>query len=45
MPAAYATAKAGSGIVLFSPATASFDQFPNFELRGARFTALAKGEA
>ena len=45
VPAAYATAKAGSGIVLFSPATASFDQFPNFELRGARFTALAKGEA
>nr|WP_295743254.1 UDP-N-acetylmuramoyl-L-alanine--D-glutamate ligase [uncultured Acidocella sp.] len=45
VPAAYATAKAGSGVVLFSPAAASFDQFPNFEVRGARFTALAKGEA
>ncbi|MGE4482331.1 UDP-N-acetylmuramoyl-L-alanine--D-glutamate ligase [Acidocella sp.] len=45
VPAAFAAAKAGSGVVLFSPATASFDQFPNFEVRGQRFAALAKGGA
>jgi UDP-N-acetylmuramoylalanine--D-glutamate ligase len=45
VPAAFEAAKAGSGVVLFSPATASFDQFPNFELRGERFVALAKGGA
>ena len=39
---AFAQAKV-SGVVLFSPAAASFDQFPNFEVRGARFAALAAG--
>jgi UDP-N-acetylmuramoylalanine--D-glutamate ligase len=39
---AFAPAKV-SGVVLFSPAAASFDQFPNFEVRGARFAALAAG--
>lgn len=29
-------------IVLFSPAGASFDQFPNFEVRGNRFKELVK---
>jgi UDP-N-acetylmuramoylalanine--D-glutamate ligase len=42
VPAAFAAAKAGSHIVLFSPAAASFDQFPNFEVRGDRFTQLVK---
>jgi UDP-N-acetylmuramoylalanine--D-glutamate ligase len=43
--AAYADAK-GSGeeaVVLLSPACASFDQYPDFEVRGDAFTALAKG--
>ena len=43
VPAAFEAAKAASGVVLFSPATASFDQFPNFEARGDCFTALAQG--
>jgi UDP-N-acetylmuramoylalanine--D-glutamate ligase len=43
VPLAFAEAQA-SGVVLFSPAAASFDQFANFEVRGARFAALAASE-
>jgi UDP-N-acetylmuramoylalanine--D-glutamate ligase len=34
---------AGSPCVLFSPACASFDQYPNFEVRGDHFTDLVIG--
>jgi UDP-N-acetylmuramoylalanine--D-glutamate ligase len=40
VPAAYRAAQAGSHVVLFSPAAASFDQFPNFEARGDHFVKL-----
>jgi UDP-N-acetylmuramoylalanine--D-glutamate ligase len=46
VPLAFAQAQAaGVGLVLFSPAAASFDQFKNFEHRGAVFEALVKDAA
>jgi UDP-N-acetylmuramoylalanine--D-glutamate ligase len=46
VPAAFAAAKAaGSGVVLLSPACASFDQFPNFEVRGDAFTTAVRALA
>ncbi|MEL1196703.1 UDP-N-acetylmuramoyl-L-alanine--D-glutamate ligase, partial [Staphylococcus epidermidis] len=47
VPLAYAASKPGD-VVLLSPAAASWDQFPNFEIRGDVFidavNALAESE-
>jgi len=46
MPAAFAAAKqTGAATILFSPAAASFDQFANFEARGAQFATLVRSLA
>ncbi|MBB6249839.1 UDP-N-acetylmuramoyl-L-alanine--D-glutamate ligase [Nitrospirillum iridis] len=43
VPAAYAMAQeAGGGTVLLSPACASFDQYPNFEVRGDAFVGIVR---
>ncbi|MDH5751798.1 MAG: UDP-N-acetylmuramoyl-L-alanine--D-glutamate ligase [Deltaproteobacteria bacterium] len=38
-------AAGGQGVLLFSPACASFDMFPNYKVRGERFTELVKRAA
>ncbi len=45
LEAAFAAAQAAlpaGGVLLFSPACASFDMFPNYKVRGERFAALVR---
>ena len=39
---AMAVAGGGAGVILLSPACASFDQYPNFEVRGRHFVSLVE---
>ncbi len=38
-----ATARGSEAVVLFSPACASFDQYPDFEIRGDAFRTIVQG--
>lgn len=48
LPSAFAAARSAlteGGVLLFSPACASFDMFPNYKVRGERFVTLVQDAA